>query len=60
MISEKNKERINKLRQEIDEQIIEVLKAGKKGEAVITIKMFMGDRGGLSNARVGRYSETVV
>jgi hypothetical protein len=60
MISEKNKERINKLRQEIDEQIIEVLKSGRKGEAVITIKLFLGDGGGLSNARVGRYSETVV
>ena len=47
-----NEQKILSLKRGIENALIDVLKAGKIGEHTITIKVFCGNGGGLSKARI--------
>lgn len=47
-----NEQKILSLKRGIEDALLDVLKAGKTGEHTITVKVFCGNGGGLSKARI--------
>lgn len=53
-------QKLESIKQDIEDALIGILRTGKPGEYIVTAKVYCGDGGGISAARVGLSSEASV
>lgn len=53
-------QKMENIKQDIEDALIGILRTGKPGEYIVTARVFCGDGGGISGARVGLSSESAV